>query len=72
MIPTPQIRDLRDAAESVQQYWICALNMEISDEELKKAIDEYQAKADPTTVKALCTELIARRSHDPQPRERTA
>lgn len=58
---TSQIRDLRDAAER-------AINWDSSFTIVKGPLPEvhrqYIAKADPTTIKALCTEILRMRGEE--------
>lgn len=50
MIPTSQIRDLRDAAERAETSFIERCVLKVS--------------CDPTTVKALCTEILRMRGEE--------
>lgn len=64
-IPTPRLQEILEAAERVD-----ATNYGTMQE--IRLMDKYRELSDPTTIAALAKELIARRSHDPQPRKRTA
>lgn len=53
-LSTSQIRDLRDAAERADKTY--QGNDPVA---FEQAMDAYERKADPTTVKALCDALLA-------------